>query len=164
MQYLQLLRGYAIINIHMREHQVCATFYPRSRCKNILILDVTIKIKKHIPTLAPLFSLLVQHRLTPTQTFTPRAYAEMTGPCKWLTQSHFGYCMLPVEHSIVQNSLGKGIGTGFMMKMFASCFHTQRAQIRSCTFCNRLCFKRYHNKWRGLIKTHPACSWSSKPR
>lgn len=86
MQYLQLLRGYAIINIHKREHQVCATFYPRSRFKSTLILDVTIKIKKHVPTLAPLFSLLVQHRPTPTQAFTPRAYAEMTSPCKWLPQ------------------------------------------------------------------------------
>lgn len=33
MCYLQLLRGYTIINVHMREHQVCVTFYPKSRFK-----------------------------------------------------------------------------------------------------------------------------------
>lgn len=82
MQYLQLLRGYAIINIHMREHQVCATFYPRSRFKNIFILDVNTEIKKHTPTLAPLLSLLVQSRLTPTQALTSRPYAEMMHPCE----------------------------------------------------------------------------------
>lgn len=120
------------------------------------ILDVTIKIKEHAPTLAPLLRLLVQYRLTPTQ-------ADMS------LQMTYTAChildwpwMILVGHYIVQTSLGKGIGTGFRMKMFASCFHSQWEQILSCAFCNKLCSERYHNKWTGFIKIHPACSWSSK--
>lgn len=54
-QNLQLLlRGYAIIRVQRREHQVCDTFYPTRRFKDILIVDVTIKIKKQIPDLRSL--------------------------------------------------------------------------------------------------------------
>ena len=82
MQHLQLLRGYAVVNVHMTAHHICATFYPSSRFKKIFKMHISTKTKNHTPTLAPLLSLLVQCRLTPTQAFTPGAYAEMTRPCK----------------------------------------------------------------------------------
>lgn len=76
-------------------------------------MDITIKMKKQISALAPLFGLLGQSRGTEM----PENYS----------QSHFRHWVL-AGHNIVQHSPGKETGTGFMMKVFANCFHTQRAQ------------------------------------
>lgn len=111
-----LLRGYAIIKGHRREYQSMCHILPKKRFKDILIVDVTIKIKQ-IPALAPLFGL-------------PGSPGEL----KWHipasdSQLHFRWHWMLVGHNTVQNSPGTEMGTGFMMKMFAGCFHTQRAQI-----------------------------------
>lgn len=70
--YLQLLRGYTIINAHERASSMCYLL-SQQQIQKIYSLWMLTYTKNYAPVSAPLFSLLEQYRLAPTHTFASRA-------------------------------------------------------------------------------------------